>query len=334
MNPKFSVAIPTFNRSDMVAQAIRSVLLQTTHDFEVIVSDNCSSEDLSKMIASFGDSRVRLSRNDSNIGPARNHQRAADLAKGNYIITLNSDDLLLPSALEAAGECLDRNLHSGAVYFSSLFLTDNEIRGFSLIPPIPYADSELLESNPSLEKFHGTSPSCCLFRKEAFEQIGGYRTSLKFAYDWDLFMRFVRHGNGVSFLPKALGIYRRHPAQTVQTSSIDGLRDILELWNDPDYQHWRSTGMGDLILSQLREHQLRRHSLSPVFKEIQRCSKRYRLLGGIFGAAAQRVAKRMGFSRSTLELDLVDPDNSDHAVTEFESVRETILGTRRTAFTL
>ena len=104
MTPKYSVAIPAYNRSDYLRQALESCLRQTVDDFEVIVSDDCSSEDLGAVVRSFGDPRIVYHRSEVRLGATANHQRAVTLSRGTYAITLNSDDLLLPDCLEVPEE--------------------------------------------------------------------------------------------------------------------------------------------------------------------------------------------------------------------------------------
>src|ERR1700691_1004131 len=99
MRPKFSVVIPVYNRRDFLLQAIESCLRQTTSSIEIIVSDDCSSEDLRSAVGSFREPRVHYYRNEIRLGAAGNHQAAASRARGLYVLTLNSDDFLLPECL-------------------------------------------------------------------------------------------------------------------------------------------------------------------------------------------------------------------------------------------
>jgi glycosyltransferase involved in cell wall biosynthesis len=199
MTPRFSIVIPAYNRREYLKQAIASCLKQTAREFEIIVSDDCSSDDLRLVTESFGDSRVKYHRSESRLGAARNHQHAVSLSSGTYAIALHSDDLLLPECLEMAGAALDLNPAAAAVYFPCIYLTGLKLGGSSLVPTLRFADGVIFRQNPWLEKYSGVNPSCCLFRRSAFDLIGGYRTSLRFAYDWEIYMRFLEIGGGVVF---------------------------------------------------------------------------------------------------------------------------------------
>jgi glycosyltransferase involved in cell wall biosynthesis len=69
---QITVAIPVFNGQDYISLAINSVLLQTHKDFELLIIDNCSTDETVKIIQNFDDPRIRLVINDSNIGMVAN----------------------------------------------------------------------------------------------------------------------------------------------------------------------------------------------------------------------------------------------------------------------
>lgn len=99
--PKVSILIPVFNRDAFLADCIQSALSQTFTDFEVIVVDNASTDRSWEVAKAFAglDPRVRVFRNDSNLGPVRNWQRCLDNATGEFVKFLFSDDLILPEFL-------------------------------------------------------------------------------------------------------------------------------------------------------------------------------------------------------------------------------------------
>lgn len=100
-SPKVSILIPVFNRKDYIAECIQSALDQTFTDFEIVVVDNASNDGTWEICRRFAeaDPRVRIFRNESNIGPVRNWIRCAQEAKGEYSKILFSDDCLEPNCL-------------------------------------------------------------------------------------------------------------------------------------------------------------------------------------------------------------------------------------------
>ena len=100
-HPFFSIIMPVYNRAAVVGRALRSCLSQSFDSFEIVAVDDGSSDDSAAAIRAFGDPRVRLVGHDRNRGrcPARNTAMAA--ARGQWFVFLDSDDELLPGALEA-----------------------------------------------------------------------------------------------------------------------------------------------------------------------------------------------------------------------------------------
>ncbi len=99
--PIISILIPVFNRKDFIAECIQSALSQTFSNFELVVVDNASDDgtwDIARQFAA-RDGRVRVFRNDLNIGPVRNWKRCADEAVGQFSKILFSDDCLEPECL-------------------------------------------------------------------------------------------------------------------------------------------------------------------------------------------------------------------------------------------
>ena len=107
--PKVSILIPVFNRKDYIAECIQSALDQTFTDFEVVVVDNASDDGTWAICQQFAaaDQRVRIFRNESNIGPVRNWIRCAQEAKGAFSKILFSDDWLEPNCLSEMVPKLD-----------------------------------------------------------------------------------------------------------------------------------------------------------------------------------------------------------------------------------
>ncbi len=93
--PFFSIAIPTFNRPNDLKLAIKSLLIQSFTDFEIIISDNSDNEISEKVCKSFDDKRIKYSRNKSNIGFARNLYKVIKTSSGKYIFLFGDDDLVL-----------------------------------------------------------------------------------------------------------------------------------------------------------------------------------------------------------------------------------------------
>ena len=95
-----SVIMAAYNAEQTIAQAIKSVLMQTYKNLELIIVDDCSTDDTISVISSFKDERIRLIRNEKNSGVSYTRQRAAKNANGRWIAVLDSDDAWANTKLE------------------------------------------------------------------------------------------------------------------------------------------------------------------------------------------------------------------------------------------
>jgi glycosyltransferase involved in cell wall biosynthesis len=113
--PRVSIGLPVYNGENYLAETIDSILAQTFTDFELIISDNASTDRTEAICRQYAaqDPRIRYVRNANNLGAARNYNCAFELAHGEYFKWNGHDDPLAPSFLERCIEVLDR--HPGVV---------------------------------------------------------------------------------------------------------------------------------------------------------------------------------------------------------------------------
>jgi len=107
--PLFSVVIPTFNRSRLLTYAIETTLRQSAADLEVVVCDNCSTDDTRETVGGFADPRVRYVRTPEHWVIADNWEFARTQARGRFVVMLSDDDALVPTALAAFAGEIDRH---------------------------------------------------------------------------------------------------------------------------------------------------------------------------------------------------------------------------------
>lgn len=107
MTPFFSVVIPVYNRAHLLGTTLDSVLMQSDQDFEIVVVDDGSTDDLAAVVAEVGDPRIVLVRRDNGGGGAARNT-GIDHARGRYIAFLDSDDCFLPHHLATMRALLKR----------------------------------------------------------------------------------------------------------------------------------------------------------------------------------------------------------------------------------
>ncbi|MCX6732308.1 MAG: glycosyltransferase family 2 protein [Candidatus Roizmanbacteria bacterium] len=93
--PFFSIIIPTYNRAEVLYFALKSYLQQDFVDFEIVISDNCSTDNTREVVDKFNDKRIKYFKNASNVGFINNVIQGVLKAKGDYIITHGDDDVIL-----------------------------------------------------------------------------------------------------------------------------------------------------------------------------------------------------------------------------------------------
>lgn len=196
--------MPVYNRERYVGAAIESVLNQTLTDFELLVWDD-GSKDKSLNIATHYaklDPRVRvIAAKHRGVAPALKAAFAA--TTGIYIGSVDSDDLLVPEALEKTAAILDTYAEIGLVYTDYQLIDENgQDGGLGNTCHTPYSKDRLLID---FMTFHFR-----LLRRSVYEQIGGINESFKQAEDYDLCLR-LSEVTAVRHLCQSLYYHRRHP---------------------------------------------------------------------------------------------------------------------------
>jgi glycosyltransferase involved in cell wall biosynthesis len=105
--PLFTVATITYNSGNYVRQAIESILASSYEDFEFLISDDCSTDETWDILQEYSDTRIKLWRNDRNLGEYPNRNRVLREAKGRFIIYIDGDDILYKDALARFANYID-----------------------------------------------------------------------------------------------------------------------------------------------------------------------------------------------------------------------------------
>ena len=107
--PRVTIGVPVYNGQNYLVATMESLLAQTYTDFEIVISDNASTDRTEAICCEFvaRDKRVRYFRNDENIGASANYNRVFELARGEYFKWAAHDDLLAPTYLARCVEVLD-----------------------------------------------------------------------------------------------------------------------------------------------------------------------------------------------------------------------------------
>lgn len=216
--PKVSVCVPSYNHAHYIGKCIESVLAQTFGDWETIIVDNHSTDNTEEVVRAFVDPRIRFYMNETNIGAARNFNRCASLAHGEYVAFLQSDDQYLPSMLERSAALLDAHTRVGLVH-SSFHRID--LNGDFIDTKIRWSHNQIMDGLTAfrmLTRECYITPSTVVMRRTRFNDLGGFDESYRYNLDWSMWMRMAL-SHDIGYVAEPLVLQRTgHPASLTASS--------------------------------------------------------------------------------------------------------------------
>jgi glycosyltransferase involved in cell wall biosynthesis len=191
--PKVSVVMPSFNHAAFVQEAVESVLSQTFQDFELIVTDDGSTDATVEIVRRISDPRINLVAFAKNQGACVAMNESIRRAKGDYLAALNSDDAFVPYKLERQVEFLEKNPRIAAVFALPQFVDE---RSHPVRPPSTFADSFAEKNRTRMEwlaRFFQSGNCLChptvLVRRRCYEEVGLFDPLLMQLPDLDQWVR-------------------------------------------------------------------------------------------------------------------------------------------------
>jgi glycosyltransferase involved in cell wall biosynthesis len=222
--PRVSVIMAVYNEQRFLAEAVESVLAQSFGDFELIVSDDGSTDDTAALADSFAqrDARVRVLRGETNQGKPFALNRALAVRRGELIAWLDGDDAMLPDKLARQVAALDADpAAAGCSHDAEMFQSeDGHVIGrFSHVAngvPLRSGGIELW-----FDPTYKMLPSATMIRS-ALCPPGGFDERLTFTNDWLFDIEVFRHGRCVA-LDEVLVRYRRHSDNFTTRAGASGV---------------------------------------------------------------------------------------------------------------
>lgn len=231
-----SIIIPNYNRSKMLRETLLSVINQSYQDWEAIIVDDGSTDDSFEKVRPYIESNQRviwMSRVRHPKGASTCRNIGVQIAKGDYIIFLDSDDLLAPYCLEQRVKILNENPDLDfAVFPMNLFYNKpgDSIKLWNVEPEKNYLDS-FLNLDPIWQT---TGP---IWRKHSFLRTGGFSENLTCWQDLDIHLKAILAGLNIkTFYDLPVDCYyRKHSIDTISQSNHNSLeklesRAILYFW--------------------------------------------------------------------------------------------------------
>ena len=243
-NPKISVCIPVYNGAEFIKEAINSVLKQTYQDYELLIIDNCSTDNTIDLVNSFNNPKIRLIKNSENIGLIPNWNKALENANGKYIKILPADDFIYPDCLKLQSELLDedtneeicmvcgrRNIidENGKILFNRGF-TKNKIlvKGTQAINKNIRSGGNIIGEGGAV-----------MFRKSIIDKTGNFNSNIFYVLDLDLWYKILLYGNLFAFpnIVSAFRISNSSASVNVIDNQYKDLKTFIQLvYNNKSYK--------------------------------------------------------------------------------------------------
>jgi len=268
MPPKVSVVIKSYNHAAYVSQTIRSILEQSFQDFEIIVTDDGSTDGTPDIVRQFNDDRIKLEILPRNHGISLAMNLSISRASGEYIAILNSDDFALPGRLQKQVNFLDSRPDVSVVVGLPMPVDEdgNECEPYNDFDrPLSFPDFKIATW---LNSFFFRSNCICaptaMIRRSVYMNVGEYNPRLTNIQDFDMWIRMLSAGHTIFMLPEKLTAFRiRKGFQNMSAPRTDTimrvhfeLTQVLKLYSKLDLK----------LLHEIFSKEIRRANIAKTIK--------------------------------------------------------------------
>ncbi len=224
MNPRVSVIVPNYNHAQYLPERLDSILQQSFGDFELLLLDDASTDQSAEILAATAASepRARFLPNQKNSGsPFAQWNRGAAEAKGEYLWIAESDDRAHPELLTTLVEMLDRDPSLGLAYAQSMQIDAQGAELYSyrenlafIYPDSDWSRDFRIDGRVACRRwlvYHNPLPNASgiLFRRSAYEAVGGAEEKMRLNGDWYLYVKLLLRYD-LAFCARELNYFRVH----------------------------------------------------------------------------------------------------------------------------
>lgn len=239
MKPLVSIIMPAYNAARYIKETIESVLTQSYSNWEMIIVDDGSTDNIAEIIKEYSEKDARIQYiYQTNKGQSSARNRGIKEAQGKYIAFLDADDLFLPAKLEEQVKFLENNSECGVSYCKIYhFLNDNKQQLF--YNPQPNYSGDIFE-RVLTQNF--INPLAVVLRKEVLDKYGAFKEDWRRVDEQYLWVKLSFNKVKFYYLDKVLAYYRVHrqslsnQAQYLVETSEKYLEliDLVEKWKNDD----------------------------------------------------------------------------------------------------
>ena len=234
-SPTVAICIPTYNQAVYLKKSVLSALSQSYSSVEVWVSDDCSTDETAEVAKDLLSqySSLRYHRQKVNLGISANNNWLLSQPQTDFIVRLDSDDLLHPRYIEELVPLLEVHPQAGYAHCAIQEIDQHDqprrVRVLGQRSIYQDADDALRASITG----YRVAANICMFRQEVLEQMNFYKSKLLFAEDWDLAVRIADAGWGNVYCDQILASYRFwEDASNIRPKrkydEIEGCREVFE----------------------------------------------------------------------------------------------------------
>jgi len=263
-----SVCIPTYNQASYIEQAILSAVNQTVKPFEIIVCDDSSTDETSIILKKLSGEipTLKVFIQPHNLGISANADYCLRLATGDYIVRLDSDDLLLPQYIEKLAILL--NKFPGAGYAHAAV---NEIdeHGNLIRERMLWRTSEFLNGDAALKvaaQGYKVAANIIMFRKTALKEADYVSLKINFCEDYYLSAQIAANGYGNIYYPGFLSCYRVWNNRGKVSRKIAEIMGLTAVFDEVLEPAFIKRGWNTLVIKRHREKFAAVHADSLGFK--------------------------------------------------------------------
>lgn len=224
MNELVSIIMPSYNTADFISKSIESVLKQTYTNWELLIIDDCSTDNTDEIVGAYKDERIVYLKNEGNCGAAISRNRALKLAKGRWIAFLDSDDLWYPTKLEEQLMFMEKNGYSFSYTNYREVDENDEVNGVEVTGPNRITKRDM---------YHYCWPGCLTVMYDA-KKVGLIQiTDIKKNNDYAMWLKIVKKVDCYRY-DKVLAMYRKRFGSISNHGYIKLLKWHYKLFREVD----------------------------------------------------------------------------------------------------
>ncbi|BDS07648.1 hypothetical protein NT6N_26880 [Oceaniferula spumae] len=223
---QLSIIIPVYNRHGLLREAIDSVIRQNLDSCEIIVCDDGSTDDVGKLCDTYSDanSHVSLSRTPKNYGAQVARNRGLNLARGQYVLFLDSDDVLADGGVASLLGAMVEDTSLDYVY-GKVIRANHQLIPRDESPPVgePFTDEPF-----DLAGYHWHTMGA-MYKREYLQSVGEWNIEMTGSQDWEYQARVKLAGGKRKFVDSIVGYWRQHSISRIGTNQFrpDYVRSVM-----------------------------------------------------------------------------------------------------------